>query len=105
VSLGDGRGVSGGGKLGVGQWLVRGRWVGVVVQAYSVGVGWLNGRGCAKFAVLGGGPRGRPRGTRTTALIDDMRRGVLSPEYATDRGLWRRIYGAKLPTRVNLDIQ
>jgi hypothetical protein len=38
-----------------------------------------------------------------TTLKDDMRSGALSPEDARDRGLWRRINGAKRPTWVNLD--
>jgi hypothetical protein len=54
--------------------------------------------------VVGKRPRCRPRKMWMTTLKDNMRRGVPSPEDARERGLWRRIHGAKRSTRVNLNI-
>jgi hypothetical protein len=63
---------------------------------------WL--KRCTRMEVEGNRPRGRPRKTWMKTL-DDMRRGVLPPEDAKNRSLWRgRLHGAKRPTRVNLDI-
>jgi hypothetical protein len=59
---------------------------------------------CTRLEVVGKRPRGRPRKAWMTTLKDDMRRGALSSEDAMDRGLRRRIHGAKWSTRVNLDI-
>jgi hypothetical protein len=59
---------------------------------------------CTRLKVVGKRPRGRPRKMWMTALKDDMRRGALSPEDARNRGLWRRIHGAKQLTWVNLKV-
>jgi hypothetical protein len=39
-----------------------------------------------------------------STLKDDIIKGALSPEDATDKDLWRSIHGAKRPTRVNLEM-
>jgi hypothetical protein len=51
---------------------------------------------------LMGNFRGAKAHWHRLGLKDDMRRGALSPVDVRDRGLWRRIHGAKW--RVNLDV-
>jgi hypothetical protein len=58
---------------------------------------------CTRLEVVGKRPKGRPRKT-WMKLKDDMRRGALSLKDARDKGLWRRIHGAKRPTWVDMDI-
>jgi hypothetical protein len=59
---------------------------------------------CTRLEVMGKRPRCRPRKTVMPTLKGNIRRGALSPEDARDRGLWRRIHGAKRSTWVNLFI-
>jgi hypothetical protein len=72
------------------------RWFGHVER--KVDDDWV--KRCTRLEVVGKRRRGRPRKTWMKTLNDDMRRGALSTEDAMDRGLWKRIHGAKWPTRV-----
>jgi hypothetical protein len=60
---------------------------------------------CTRMEVDGSMPKRRPRKTWIKMLDGDMKRCALSPVDVNGRGLWRvGIYGAKWPSRVNLDI-